>query len=124
MPDQPRPTHPQLVLALCKPDSDIHSELSPGDCHLWHMSSALMGEAGELFDAIKKMVIYRKHMDRANIVEELGDIEFYLEGLRQGLEIPREEVLEANIAKLTKRYGSTYSNKSAQTRADKDFLHG
>lgn len=84
------------------------------------MTMGISGEAGELLDAIKKGVIYRKPLDRENIIEELGDIEFYLEGLRQQLHISREETLLANINKLSKRYEKlSYSNDAAQTRADK-----
>ncbi len=111
--------HSSLVTALAKEGQDILDSLTPLDCHLWHMSSALTGEAGELNDAIKKAVIYRKEIDLVNVVEELGDIEFYLEGLRQGLNITREQCLEANIKKLTKRYGEKYSNEAAQERKDK-----
>lgn len=68
----------------------------------------------------KKHVIYRKPRDMPNIVEELGDIELYLEGLRQQLGVSREQCLQGNIAKLTKRYESgKFSNDSAIQRADK-----
>lgn len=64
--------------------------------------------------------IYRKELDRENVIEELGDLEFYLEGIRQGLGLTREECLEHNIRKLSKRYeGLKYSDKAAQDRADK-----
>lgn len=113
-------THPQLVNALAKDGNTIADELTGQDAHLLHMIMGVCGETGELLDAIKKAIIYRKPLDRENVIEELGDIEFYLEGLRQGLGIAREETLEANIAKLSKRYdGLHYSDKAAQTRADK-----
>jgi NTP pyrophosphatase (non-canonical NTP hydrolase) len=113
-------THPELVRALCKPGQQIADELTAEGAHLWHMSSCLCGEAGELFDAIKRKVIYQKKLDRANVVEELGDLEFYLEGLRAALGITREETLEGNIAKLSTRYGELkYSDTQAQERADK-----
>jgi NTP pyrophosphatase (non-canonical NTP hydrolase) len=84
------------------------------------MSSCICGEAGELFDAVKRAVIYRKDLDIANVIEELGDLEFYLEGLRQAYGLSREQTIEANIAKLSKRYESlSYSDTAAQTRADK-----
>ena len=51
------------------------------------MVVGVSGEAGELLDAVKKAVIYRKPLDLENVIEELGDLEFYMEGLRQGLEI-------------------------------------
>lgn len=113
-------THAELVRVLAKPGIQILSDLSPSDCHVWHMASCIGSEAGELFDAIKKGVIYRKDFDRENIVEELGDIEFYLEGLRASFNISRDETLEHNKAKLIKRYQSlSFSNSAAQERADK-----
>lgn len=115
-----RPTHVQLVAALAKPGDDILKSLDGEACHLWHMASCIPGEAGELFDAIKKYVIYGKELDFANVVEELGDLEFYMEGLRAALGITREQCIEANIDKLQARYSEgTYSDRAAQVRADK-----
>lgn len=117
-------THPSLVAALIKPGQEILDSLTPEDCHLWHMASAIPSEAGELFDAVKQRVIYRKPLNRAHVVEEIGDLEFYLEGLRTALSITREETLTANIAKLRERYEKHngklgYSNEAAQARLDK-----
>lgn len=114
--------HPTLVRNLAKPGEDVIRDLTPGKAHLWHMATGASGEAGELLDAVKKYAIYGKDIDRANVVEELGDLEFYIEGIRQELEITREEVLEGNIAKLKKRYGEhvQYSDGAAIARADKE----
>jgi NTP pyrophosphatase (non-canonical NTP hydrolase) len=115
-----RPTHPQLVQALVKPGEAIVASLTPDDAHLLHMTIGVSGEAGELLDAVKKAVIYRKPLDRQNVIEELGDLEFYLEGIRAALGVTREECLEANIDKLSVRYkGLSYSDTAAQERADK-----
>lgn len=112
--------HNEMVAALAKPGADIVATLSPENAHTLHMAVGVSGEAGELLDAIKKATIYNKPMDRENVIEELGDLEFYMEGLRQGLNITREETIEANIAKLGVRYSSgSYSDKQAQERADK-----
>jgi len=111
--------HKELVARLVKPGEQIVKELTPDDCNLLHMAVGVSGEAGELLDAVKKSVIYRKPLDLDNVVEELGDIEFYMEGIRQQLGITRCECLRRNINKLDKRYGSRYSNTAAQVRADK-----
>lgn len=112
--------HSEMVSALCKPGTVIAKELNADDCHLLHMSIGISGEAGELLDAVKKAVVYRKELDRENVIEELGDLEFYMEGLRQGLRITREQTLQANIKKLGVRYNqSTYTDSAAQARADK-----
>ena len=112
--------HNEMVKALVKDGATIAAEMTAHDAHLMHMAIGVSGEAGELLDAIKKQVIYRKPLDRENVLEELGDLEFFLEGMRQELGVTREECLEANIAKLGKRYeGMIYSDDAAQTRADK-----
>ncbi len=113
-------SHPELVAALVKPGQAIIDSLTPEKAHLWHMASCVPSEAGELFDAVKKHIIYGKDLDRKNVVEELGDLEFYLEGIRAALGITRAETTEANIEKLSVRYsGLNYSDKKAQDRADK-----
>jgi len=112
-------THPELVQALCKDGRTILSQMTSRDAHLIHMALGISGEAGELLDAIKKSVIYLRPLDIPNIIEELGDLEFYMEGLRERLNITREQVLQDNINKLTIRYGKMYSDKSANERNDK-----
>lgn len=113
-------TFAQMVAHLFKPGEDIISSLNPLRVEVWHMASCLPGEAGELFDAVKKWCIYNKPLDRDNVIEELGDMEFYMEGLRMVLDISREETLKANISKLSKRYSNgSYSDQQAQDRADK-----
>lgn len=112
--------HIEMVTAINKPGEEILKELTPKDAGLIHMVIGICGEAGELLDAVKKFTIYRKPLDRENVIEELGDLEFYMEGLRQELTISRQETLLQNIAKLSKRYpGFRYSNDMAQARLDK-----
>ena len=115
----PNPTFPQMVSALAKPGEAILTNLTPNRAHILHMLIGLSGEVGELGDGIKKGIIYNKPLDFANLIEELGDVEFYLEGLRQGLGITREESLAHCQKKLAKRYGEKYSDSAAQLRADK-----
>lgn len=114
-------THAELVAALGKPGEDILKDITPDEIHCWHMGTGISGESGELLDAIKKHVIYKRKIDLENVIEELGDLEFYMEGLRQKLGITREETLRHNISKLLTRYHSgNYSNEQAQDRADKE----
>jgi NTP pyrophosphatase (non-canonical NTP hydrolase) len=112
--------HGKMVKALVKPGEAIIASLTPEKADALHMAVGVAGESGELLDAIKKYVIYNKDVDLENVIEELGDLEFYMEGLRQRLGITRQETLAANIVKLSKRYkAATYSDKAAQERADK-----
>lgn len=117
---QERPTYPLFVKRLAKSGATICYEMTPISAHLLHMAIGISGEAGELLDAIKKGTIYQKPLDLDNIIEELGDLEFYMEGLRQRLGISREATIEANFQKLEARYHKgTYSDSQAQERADK-----
>ncbi len=112
--------HSNLVARLKKPGDAIQVVLTGQDCDLIHMGMLLATEACELLDAIKAHTIYRKPLDRQNIVEELGDVEFALEGIRQILTINRDLILQANIDKLSKRYATAaYSDQQARDRADK-----
>lgn len=112
--------HEEMVTSLVKDGNLICQELTSNDAHIMHMAIGIIGEAGELLDAIKRRVIYRKELDKDNVIEELGDIEFYLEGIRQGLGITRQETIDGNITKLTKRYSEgKFSNRQANERADK-----
>jgi NTP pyrophosphatase (non-canonical NTP hydrolase) len=85
-----------------------------------HAALGVCGEAGELADAIKGHVIYEKPLDRDNIIEELGDLRFYMQAVQNLYHISEQDVLQANANKLAKRYkGLTYSNEAAIERADK-----
>ncbi len=109
-----------FVTALVKDGNKIKSELTGDECHTIHMIMGICGEAGELLDAVKKAVIYRKPLDQVNVIEELGDIEFYLEGFRQSAGISRDETIKENMDKLSKRYSKIqYTDEDAQIRADK-----
>ncbi len=96
-----------------------------------HAAVGISGEAGELLDAIKRYFFYGKPLDEENVIEELGDLEFYLELMRKTLGITREQTLVHNLNKLLKgkdaRYASgTYSDEQAIARQDKgpDTLDG
>lgn len=112
--------HPSMVKALVKSGEQLKSEVEPHEMHLLHMVLGISGEVGELLDAVKKSVMYRKVLDRGNVIEELGDIEFYLEGLRQALGIDRATCIDHNLRKLSARYpAGKFSNQDAQERKDK-----
>lgn len=67
-----RITHVEMVKKLVKPGQDIIDSLTPEKAHALHMAVGVSGEIGELVE---------NFMDpdgtRENLIEELGDIEFY-----------------------------------------------
>jgi NTP pyrophosphatase (non-canonical NTP hydrolase) len=106
-------TYSDFVCKLFKQQTD--------DMEMLHAALGVCGEAGELGDAIKKHVIYEKELDRKNVVEELGDLRFYMQALMNKLGISEEELLQHNVEKLQERYKKlSYSNEAAIARADKE----
>lgn len=109
----------EMVTALVKKGQDILNDMTPEQADLLTWVSVFQVNLVN-FDAIKKHAIYGKPLDRENVIEELGDLEFYMERIRQIIGVSREETIAANMAKLGKRYSKgTYSNEQAQARADK-----
>jgi NTP pyrophosphatase (non-canonical NTP hydrolase) len=112
----------QFVNSIVKPGDEIIRQLTPHQAHLLHMAVGVSGEAGELLDAIKKHCVYQKQINMDNVIEEAGDILFYLTGLLNDLNISLEDCIKANIDKLSKRYPNGYSNAAAIARADKGAI--
>lgn len=110
--------HAQLIKDLKKNPILLQQELSSQKVDLMHMALGIAGEAGEVVDVLKKHAVYGKELALDKLIEELGDLEFYLEGVRQILGIKRETVLEENINKLRKRYTDKYSDAKAINRID------
>jgi NTP pyrophosphatase (non-canonical NTP hydrolase) len=78
------------------------------------------GETGELLDAVKKSWIYNKTLDEVNLLEEIGDVMWYLQHIANHLDITLEYAMIENMAKLEKRYPMGYSDSDAIARADKE----
>jgi NTP pyrophosphatase (non-canonical NTP hydrolase) len=81
-----------------------------------HAAIGLTTESGEALDAIKKHVYYGKPLDKVNLIEEAGDIMWYLGILCNVLGVTFEEVQQKNIDKLRARYGEKFSEEAAIQR--------
>jgi NTP pyrophosphatase (non-canonical NTP hydrolase) len=84
-----------------------------------HAAVGIAGEAGEVLDAVKKTWIYGKELDRENLLEESGDLLFYIVALLTENGFTLEDAMQANIEKLKKRYPEGYTDSAAIERADK-----
>ena len=83
-----------------------------------HSVAGLVTEAGELMDAFKKHLFYGQPLDLINVVEELGDLCWYMalmiDVLRhKGVDVTWESIMERNIEKLRARYGDKFSAEKA-----------
>ena len=81
----------------------------------------LCGESGEAIDIVKKWLAHGHDLDREHLIKELGDIAWYLAEAATALDVPLEEVLQANIDKLKKRYPDGFETKRSLTRLQGDL---
>lgn len=86
-------THSELVKALVKPAKQIVMHMSEFDADLWHGATGVAGEAGELLEAV---VGVPDDNTRNLVVEELGDLEFYMEQVRQRTGLSRDDSIDNN----------------------------
>ena len=76
----------------------------------------LCGESGEAIDIVKKHLAQGHELDREHLIDELGDIAWYLAETAQVLGVTLEEVLERNINKLKKRYPEGFETQKSLER--------
>ena len=83
---------------------------------LLHGAIGLATEAGEMLDAIKRALFYGAELDRTNLIEELGDLEWYMAVIRDALGVDQDEVQRINIEKLRARYPEKFTQEHALER--------
>lgn len=87
---------------------------------LLHAVLGLITELGELTDPLKKSLFYGKPLDDENIIEEIGDLRWYLQLAVNTTKLTDSQIVQRNIDKLSKRYpGAKFSETAALSRADK-----
>lgn len=64
----------------------------------------LCGESGEVIDLVKKHVSHGHPLNREKLIDELGDVAWYLAECAEAIGVTLEDVLTHNIEKLKKRY--------------------
>ena len=96
----------------------MFKEMGDQKLDLVHAALGIAGEAGEAVDIIKKHFAYGKPLPVADLVKELGDLLFYIQAALNILGLNMELIMMNNMAKLTERYGDSYSDEKAIQRVD------
>lgn len=113
-------THKKMVSETeSLPDKAMYERLRWSDDRLLRLVHAAMGiqtEAGEFADPIKKHLFYDRELDVPNLMEELGDLIWYIQVACMALDLPLEHVMSANIAKLRARYPGGFTKGAAIDR--------
>jgi len=116
-----------IELAL-RTESDEGTLIFPTDLlRLLHAGMGLTTEAGEFVDTLKKRIFYGKRVDRINLVEELGDLFWYIAIACDALNVSFEYVMKTNIAKLQKRFPQKFTSEDALNRdldGEREILEG
>ena len=81
----------------------------------------LCGESGEAIDIVKKWFAHGHELDKEHLKKELGDVAWYLAEASSALGFTLEEILEANIDKLRKRYPEGFETKKSVERDETDL---
>jgi NTP pyrophosphatase (non-canonical NTP hydrolase) len=76
----------------------------------------LCGESGEVADLIKKYVYHSHPFPMRKIMEELGDILWYIAEMCSVLGVSLETIAEENIYKLSARYPEGFSSNRSINR--------
>ena len=76
----------------------------------------LCGESGEVIDIVKKHISQGHPLKRDKLIEELGDVAWYLAETAYALGVDLETVLAGNINKLKERYPEGFSIEKSINR--------
>ncbi len=81
----------------------------------------LCGESGEAIDIVKKWLAQGHTLDKERLAKELGDVAWYLAEAATALDIPLEDIFQANLDKLKKRYPEGFDTQRSLIRPDGDL---
>ena len=76
----------------------------------------LCGESGEVIDIVKKHISQGHPLNKDKIVEELGDVLWYIAELATILNVTIEDIMKYNINKLSQRYEGGFTVEQSINR--------
>jgi NTP pyrophosphatase (non-canonical NTP hydrolase) len=97
--------------------SGAFDELDSVEARTAIAAMGLAGEAGEVVDYLKKVLGHGHPLDQDKVVKELGDVLWYVAEICSVLQLDMEEVAEANVKKLKKRYPDGFSKERSVNRS-------
>ena len=98
----------------------LNKDLSKKDV-LINAVMGLCGESGEAIDIVKKHLHQGHELDKEKLIKELGDIAWYLAEAATALDLNLEDIFQANIEKLKKRYPEGFEKEKSINRSNDDI---
>ena len=80
----------------------------------------LNGEAGECIDIVKKHLFQGHPLDTDKLLDELGDVLWYVAITADGIGVPLENIMQHNIDKLRRRYPEGFDVERSIHREDNE----
>ena len=81
----------------------------------------LCGESGEAIDIVKKWLAQGHELDKEHLAKELGGVAWYLAEAATALDIPLEDIFQANLDKLKRRYPDGFEVERSLVRLKGDL---
>ena len=78
-------------------------KIYPKEYSIIYPTLKLNGEAGEIAEKVGKSLRGDMHLDKRDLVKELGDVLWYVAAMASDIGSSLEEVMDANVKKLTAR---------------------
>lgn len=101
----------KLAMTTLNPDLDKKDVLING-------VMGLCGESGEAIDIVKKWLAQGHELDKKRLAKELGDIAWYLAETATALDLELEDIFQANIEKLKRRYPEGFDAQRSINREE------
>jgi NTP pyrophosphatase (non-canonical NTP hydrolase) len=99
----------EILFAQGKADGNYSADLV-------HGILGVTGEASELLQALVTSMLDRKPIDRVNVIEEAGDLLWYIALILRSVDSTFDEAMDINIAKLRKRFPGQFTQEHALNR--------
>ena len=103
----------KAALRTAIPDQGIYNRLINGVL-------GLAGETGEVTDLVKKYLYQGHELNRDHILEELGDVLWYVALTLDAIDCSMEMCMRLNVEKLKKRYPNGFEAYCSVHREDGD----
>jgi hypothetical protein len=104
-----------------------HKETLDINPRVFHAIIGMATEVTELIEALSTAILEEKPLDLVNLMEELGDYDWYKAILMDELSLNEGEIRATVIAKLQERYPEKFTEEAAINRnveAERKILEG
>lgn len=91
------------------------------DIEVYMLCMGLAGETGEVIDYLKKVGFQGHTFDIEKLKSEMGDMMWYFAMLCDFFNIKFEDILQANVQKLLKRYPDGFDAEKSKNRKEEEI---